>query len=56
VNGTRPTYPPRSAMECECGANCGRGEPFDARDAATARNAVEGEVVVSPIAAVGGRV
>ena len=36
------------AMECECfGADCGRGEPFDA---ATARNAAEGEVVESPIA------
>ena len=35
------------AMESECcGEECGRGEPFDA---ATARNAAEGEVVSNPI-------
>lgn len=34
------------AMESECCAECGRGEPFDA---ATARNAAEGEVVSNPI-------
>ena len=34
------------ALECECCTECGRGEPFDA---ATARNAAEGEVVSNPI-------
>ena len=34
------------AMECECCGECGRGEPFDA---ATARDAAEGEVVSNPI-------
>ena len=35
------------ATEGECCGECGRGDPFDA---ATARDAAEGEVVGSPIA------
>ena len=37
------------AMECEFCAECGRGDAANARDAATARNAAEGEVVSNPI-------